>query len=114
MKLPVLLEDAFLCIMVNLDYRKCFQLYEKINSVTHSVGSTGMIVIFWHLKSHSESVVGFLLLKIQASFLSADIHRLSTFFSWSWPTLGQSNFTVHKGKLSLRSSGCIQENCKVA
>lgn len=44
MKLSVLLKDSFLWIMVNLDYRKCFQLYEKINLVTHLVGSTEMIV----------------------------------------------------------------------
>lgn len=44
MKLPVLLKDSFLWIIVNLDYRKCFQLFEKINPVTYSVGSTEMIV----------------------------------------------------------------------
>lgn len=46
MKLPVLLKDSFLWIIVNLDYRKCFQLFEKINPVTYSVGSTEMIAVF--------------------------------------------------------------------
>jgi len=53
MNLSVLLKDVFLWVMINLDYRKCFQLYEKISSVTYSVGSTQMIVIFWHPKSLS-------------------------------------------------------------
>lgn len=53
MKLSVLLKDSFLWAMVNLDYRKCSQLYEKISPVTHSVGSTEMTVIFWDPKSLS-------------------------------------------------------------
>lgn len=91
MKLPVLLKDSFLWIMVNLDYRKCFQLYEKINPVTHLVGSTEMIVC-----DLLAPQVPLFFAKMQASFLATDRHRPSTFFSWNWPTLGQSSFTVLK------------------
>lgn len=69
MQLPVLLKDSFIWIMVNLGYRKCFQLYEKINPVTHSVDSAEIIVCdLLAPKILSLRCGHFFLLKIQAFF----------------------------------------------
>lgn len=111
MKLSVLLRTLF-WTMVNLDYRKCSQLYEKINPVTHSVGSTATEMTVCELLG---AKVPFLKLNLFFFLkIHPDFHPLIyTGFPFSSGETGpQNGFTVLKKKMSLHSLAVFERTVR--